>query len=75
MLRMFRPPDPIDYLSSMETIMPSHTSEMEVTTEIDYWRRRVASLEMLVCELLVKNQYMRSDIAVMTPEPARSIRL
>jgi hypothetical protein len=37
----------------LDTAQP--TSEVDVT----YWRNRVSSLEILVCELLTKNQRMR----------------
>jgi hypothetical protein len=39
--------------------MLSHPLDHISETEIAYWRSRVASLEVLVCELLAKNQHMR----------------
>lgn len=39
--------------------MLSHLPEQTYETEIAYWRSRVTSLEVLVCELLAKNQHLR----------------
>jgi hypothetical protein len=39
--------------------MLSYPLEQISETEIAYWRGRVASLEILICELLAKNQHMR----------------
>lgn len=35
---------------------------VEPETEVLYWKGRVAALEMLVCDLLTKNQAMRSEM-------------
>jgi len=37
----------------------SYSLEQNSETEIEYWRGRVVSLELLVCELLAKNQHLR----------------
>ncbi len=39
--------------------MLSHPFEQNSETEIAYWRSRVSSLEVLICEFLAKNQHMR----------------
>ncbi len=40
--------------------MPLQPHELDSETEITYWRERVSSLEVLVGELLAKNQALRS---------------
>jgi hypothetical protein len=56
----------------METPMMSHPQTSE--TEITYWRNRVATLEVLVCELLAKNQRMRFVLELPTQDrPAISV--
>ena len=48
--------------------MMSHPLKPISETEITYWRSRVASLELLVCELLAKNQDMRFVLGLTTRE-------
>jgi len=43
----------------MEAPMMSHPLEQTSDIEMAYWRNRVATLEVLICELLAKNQRMR----------------
>jgi len=37
-------------------------SESNNEAEIVYWQSRVASLELMVCELLINNQRLREDL-------------
>ena len=61
-------------LPSMEEPMPLHSDHHETETEIAYWRSRVASLEVLVCELLAKNQHMRfALVEPATPAPRAKV--
>jgi hypothetical protein len=54
--------------------MMSHPLEQTSETEIAYWRNRVATLEVLICELLVKNQRMRFVSELRTQDnPATSV--
>jgi hypothetical protein len=54
--------------------MLSRSFEQDSPTELAYWHSRVASLEILVCELLAKNQRMRFVLELPTQErPAASI--
>jgi len=48
--------------------MPSHPRELDSEAEITYWRDRVSSLEVLVGELLAKNQTMRSVLESAIPK-------
>jgi hypothetical protein len=48
--------------------MPLQPHELDSETEITYWRDRVASLEALVGELLVKNQGLRAQLKSAMPK-------
>jgi hypothetical protein len=48
--------------------MPLQPRELDSETEITYWRDRVASLEALVGELLVKNQGLRALLKSAMPK-------
>lgn len=37
-------------------------SDRQTEAELTYWKSRVASLELIVCELLANNQRLRSDL-------------
>jgi hypothetical protein len=37
-------------------------SDRQTEAEVTYWQSRVASLELIVCELLANNQRLRSDL-------------
>lgn len=54
--------------------MMSHPPEQTSETDMAYWLNRVATLEVLICELLAKNQRLRS-VLELTPQdhPASSV--
>ena len=58
------------HFSLQKERMPSHPQELysETETDIAYWRDRVSSLELLVVELLAKNQALRSALRSVTHE-------
>jgi hypothetical protein len=61
-------------LSPMETPMMSHPPEQASETDMAYWLNRVATLEVLICELLAKNQRLRSVLELTTQDhPASSV--
>ena len=61
-------------LSPMETPMMSHLPEQTSETDMAYWLNRVATLEVLICELLAKNQRLRSVLELTTQDhPASSV--
>jgi hypothetical protein len=54
--------------------MMSHPLEQTSETEMAYWLNRVATLEVLICELLAKNQCMRFVLELKTQDhPASSV--
>ena len=52
--------------------MLSLVPENSPINEIDYWQRRVISLETLICELLTKNQRMRYALESITSKQAQT---
>jgi hypothetical protein len=52
---------PIDRIRQMELTMAADPVDSELEAESAYWKRRVANLEMLLCELLVKNERLRQE--------------
>jgi hypothetical protein len=50
--------------------MQSHSIEEMSEVGDAYWRHRVVTLEILVAELLLKNQSMRFSLQVMEQEKA-----
>ena len=42
--------------------MTSESFESEHESELAYWKCRVANLEIVVCELLVKNERLRREL-------------
>jgi hypothetical protein len=54
--------------------MMSHPPEQASETDMAYWLNRVATLEVLICELLAKNQRLRSVLELTTQDhPASSV--
>jgi hypothetical protein len=54
--------------------MMSHPPEQASETDLAYWLNRVATLEVLICELLAKNQRLRSVLELTTQDhPASSV--
>jgi hypothetical protein len=47
--------------------------EQDFETDLTYWRNRVSSLEILVGELLAKNQAMRLVLESASPVAAKAI--
>jgi hypothetical protein len=41
--------------------MTADPADSELEAERGYWQTRLANLEMLLCELLVKNERLRQD--------------
>lgn len=46
--------------------MMSHPPKQTSETDMAYWLNRVATLEVLICELLAKNQRLRSVLELTT---------
>ena len=44
--------------------MTAVSFECEPESELAYWKCRVANLEIVVCELLVKNEGLRRELQV-----------
>ena len=42
--------------------MTAESFESEPESELAYWKCRVANLEIVVCELLVKNERLRREL-------------
>ena len=42
--------------------MTAESFESELESELAYWKCRVANLEIVVCELLVKNERLRREL-------------
>ena len=64
----------MDRIRQMELTMAADPVEGEPEAERAYWRSRLASLEMLLCELLIKNERLRQENQMSTsaqsdPEP------
>jgi hypothetical protein len=45
----------------MELAMTVDPVDRELEAERDYWQTRLANLEILLCELLVKNERLRQE--------------
>ena len=48
--------------SKPEFHMTAESFESVAESELAYWRSRVARLERVVCELLAKNERLRSEL-------------
>jgi hypothetical protein len=51
----------MDRIRRMELTMAADPVDSELAAERDYWQMRLANLEMLLCELLVKNEKLRQE--------------
>lgn len=51
----------MDRIRQMEPTMAADPVESEFEAERAYWQIRLQSLEMLLCELLVKNERLRQQ--------------
>jgi hypothetical protein len=51
----------MDRIRQMELTMAANPVDSELEAERDYWQTRLANLEMLLCELLVKNERLRQE--------------
>jgi hypothetical protein len=51
----------MDRIRRMELTMTSDPVDNELKAERAYWQIRIANLEMLLCELLVKNERLRQQ--------------
>jgi hypothetical protein len=49
--------------------MAAEPVHSELEEERAYWQTRIATLEVLLCELLVKNERLRRQIQVTTSAP------
>ena len=52
----------------MELTMTADLVSSELEAERAYWQTRLANLETLLCELLVKNERLRQERLVFTSE-------
>lgn len=50
--------------------MEADPVKTELEKERTYWQTRIASLEILLCELLVKNERLRQERLRFNPEQA-----
>ena len=46
--------------------MAANPVNRELEAERDYWQTRLARLEMLLCELLIKNELLRQERSMYT---------
>ena len=51
----------MDRIRQMELTMAADPVHCELEAERAYWKTRLANLEMLLCELLVKNERLRQE--------------
>ena len=51
----------MDRIRQMELTMAADLVDSELEAERAYWKTRLANLEMLLCELLVKNERLRQE--------------
>ena len=56
----------MDGIRQMELTMAADPVDSELEAERGYWQTRLANLEMLLCELLVKNERLRQEIHLST---------
>ena len=50
-----------------ELTMAADSFDSELEAERAYWQARLANLEMLLCELLLKNERLRQERQMLTP--------
>ena len=56
----------MDRIRQMELTMAADPVDNELEAERVYWQTRLANLEMLLCELLVKNERLRQERQMFT---------
>lgn len=56
----------MDRIRQMELAMAPEPVDGNLEAERAYWQTRLASLEMLLCELLVKNERLRQELLMST---------
>ena len=56
----------MDRIRQMELTMAADPVDSELEAERVYWQTRLANLEMLLCELLVKNERLRQERELFT---------
>jgi hypothetical protein len=56
----------MDRIRQMELTMAADPVDNELEAERVYWQTRLANLEMLLCELLVKNERLRQERRMFT---------
>jgi hypothetical protein len=56
----------MDRIRQMELTMAADPVDNELEAERVYWQTRLANLEMLLCELLVKNERLRQESRMST---------
>ena len=59
---LFCKPNPEIIFAKGEFHMTAESFESEPESELAYWKCRVANLEIVVCELLVKNEQLRREL-------------
>jgi hypothetical protein len=55
--------------------MTAESVESEPESELAYWKCRVANLEIVVCELLVKNERLRRELQMSSTSSWRAQRV
>ena len=56
----------MDRIRQMELTMAANPVYCALETERAYWQTRLADLEMLLCELLIKNEQLRQERLMFT---------
>jgi hypothetical protein len=51
----------MDRICQSELTMAADRTDSELEAERAYWQARLANLEMLLCELLIKNERLRRE--------------
>jgi hypothetical protein len=59
---LFCKPNPEIIFAKAEIHMTAEPFESEPESELAYWKCRVANLEIVVCELLAKNERLRREL-------------
>jgi hypothetical protein len=62
---LFCKPNPEIIFTKGEFHMTTESFESEPESELAYWKCRVANLEIVVCELLVKNERLRRELQML----------
>jgi hypothetical protein len=56
----------MECIRQMELTMAGDPVDSELEAERDYWQTRLAKLEILLCELLIKNERLRQERLMFT---------